>query len=566
VNYGFRKRRGIGLRHLARYREIISVLVKNGFGATLSALHLERYVLFGKRVLRRKGASAGIEHLSRGDRLAVAMEELGPTFIKLGQFLANRVDLLPIDIIDSLTKLQDRVRPFPSAEAKAILEQELGKKTDSLFSFFEDRPFASASMAQVHRAVLPTGETVAVKIQRPRLVWLVTADVDIIAHLATIMERYSEDARSLDLSGLVAEFEAALRNELDFTVEAMHIEHFQKNFRNDPRVYVPAVYHSFTGKRVMTTEYIDGAKITDQYALDRMGIDPVALANAAADVFLQQIFEHRFFHADPHPGNILVRPDGSLCFLDYGMMGVLSPTLRQHLGTLVSAIVNRDAGRLTRTLVRLARNPVENIEHLEYVLTELIEEYASVSLKSVRLGDVIAKTLSIIIEHRVHILPGAYVLLRALVALESICSKLDPTFALAEHLQPTAGRILRDQFNPAGILYDIYTAAADLRSLLKTLPGEAEDLFLSLKNGKLRIQFEHQGLEPFLMKNDELVTRLVYAIVLAALIIGSSIVILANVPPRLFGVPVIGVAGFVLAGIMGFGVLFSIVGRRRLWR
>ena len=557
-------RRRRTLLHFGRFGEILSVFVKYGFGDIVASLDIDRYQFLAGRFFPRRRDRNLSRKLSRWERVRRAIEELGPTFVKLGQFLSNRPDLLPAELITELEKLQDASTPFSAAEAALIITQDLGRSPDELFAHFSPEPIATGSIAQVHQARLVDGTLAAVKIQRPRIRQIVSTDMDILYHLAQLLEKRYESARAVRVSMLAAEFEKVLEGELDFAAEAAHVNRFGRFFASDRQVRVPRVLAPLSSKRVLTTDFITGTKVSRTSELREQGIDTADVARRGARIVVKQVFEHGFFHADPHPGNILILPDGSICFLDFGAVGIVPPTLRFHLGVLLYGFINHDPQRVVKTLSRLAHEPVEQTVNLEYDIAEFIEEYAGLTLREIRLGDVLRRFTRLITDYRLSIVPGFFLLMRALVAIEGVGRRLDPDFAMIEQVAPSVKKLLRRSPTVRLLPYEVYFSAIDLFSLLKGLPYDLQDIMRLLRSGNLRIQYEHHGLEPLVGALDRVVNRLVFAIVLAALIVGSSLVVLSQVPPLVHDIPVIGIAGFVLAGIIGFGLLFSILRGRRL--
>ncbi len=556
-------RKKIHYRHIGRYGEIVSALVKYGFGDLLSRLNIERYLSAGKRVLRMK-QGVRVEEFSKWDRIRMVFEELGPTFIKLGQFASNRPDILPPELVEALEKLQDAVPPFSEKEALKIIESELGKPVWVLFKEFSEKPFASASMAQVHRAVLKDGTEVAVKVQRPRIYDNITIDLEIMYHIASLIEKHYQNLEALNPIQLVEEFSNAVSKELDFTIEANHIDHFSHNFKDDPYIGIPKVYHEFTRKKVITTEFIHGIKITNVNALVDAGMDPKEIAARGASIVLKQIFTHGFFHADPHPGNILVTPGNVICFLDLGMTGILTPTSRERLSTIIIGIANRDPQKIVKALYDMSEQQLEKKEELEYEVAEMIQEYASRSLSAINIGDVLNKLSSLLTAHKLKVIPGFYLLVKAMVTMEGIGYKLDPDFNMMKHLEPFAECLIREQFGALHLAREGIDSLQDLFFLLRDFPSESRELLQLIKSGRLKFGFEHRGLDPMLRKFDQLVNRMVFGLVLAALVIGSSIVIHSKIPPTFYGLPVIGIIGFVGAFMMALWLLISILRHERM--
>jgi ubiquinone biosynthesis protein len=548
--------------HLSRYGDIISILVRYGFGDLLSRLDLHRYLQAGKKLLRIRSVEQ-IERIPTWDRVRLALEELGPTFIKLGQFAANRPDVFPFDLIASLEKLQDSVSPFPREQAIATIERDLKRPVAELFERFDDMPFASASMAQVYRAFLHNGCEVAVKVQRPHLEEMVAVDLSVMRHLSVLIEKHIDGMSVFSLQQLVEEFAGAIGKELDFAAEAQHAERFAANFRDDPELHIPSVLHSHSGSKVLTTEFIHGIKVTSIDALMDAGLDPREIARRGARIILKQIFEDGFFHADPHAGNILVTEGNAICFLDFGMVGTLTPRTRHLISEILLGVVRRDPEQVVRVLRELTPGRFDRREFLEYEIAELLQEYSSRPIGAIRVNELMRRLSALMQSYRFKLVPGFYLLLKALITIEVIGCRLDPAFNLMEHITPFAERLVLQQQGPLAQARKASEAIAGTASLFGYLPREIRETMHLLNSGSLGIEFEHRGLDPALRKFGEYVNRLVYGLVLASLIIGSSIVVLSNIPPKLHGLPVIGLVGFLVAGIMGFWLLISISRNRK---
>jgi len=551
-------------RHINRYREIIVVLVKHGFGDLITRTHLEKYVDLGKKVLLRKGGKE-ITSLSRWERMRMALEELGPTFVKAGQLMSSRPDLLPHELIVELEKLQDSVPPFSGEEAERLVEQELGKPISDLFYEFTDTPIASASIAQVHEAVLQGGEKVAVKVQRPRIEQIIEVDLEIMLHLATLMEKHLQGMDILNPAGIVNEFERSIRKEIDFTIEATHIERFGNNFRRVQTIHVPKVYRNYTTRKILTMEFIDGIKVSNLDALLKSGNDPKTIASRGTDLVLKQVFEHGFFHADPHAGNIMVLDNNIICFIDFGMMGRPLPKQGEYLSSIIVGIVNRDAKRITKTFLQLSNSRrIENIDQLEYQVDELVDQYSYLPLKDINMGQLLNEVIKLYVAYKLKMPPNLYLLVKALVSIEGVGRVLDPDFNMVKHMEPFAKKLLKARLSPRRLAKDTYLATTEFSLLLRDLPSEIRDIIEQIKVGQFKIEFEHKGLEPSLRKSDQISNRIAFAIVLASLVIGSSLIVLSGIPPTWNGIPIIGIIGFLGAGIMGFWLLISILRHGRM--
>ncbi len=546
-------------RHINRYREIIRVLVKHGFGDLITRTNLERYIDRGRKLLPGRG-DARIASLSRWERIRMVLEELGPTFIKFGQIMSNRPDLVPQELIAELAKLQSDVPPFSEEEARNLIEEELGKPVSEIFAEYSPTPIASASIAQVHRASLLNGEKVAIKVQRPGIEQIIKTDLEIMFDLATLMEKHIQEMDILHPVSIVKEFERSIKREIDFTIEAAAIERFGRNFQNKSTIYVPKVYRDYSTNKILTMEFIDGVKASSKEALLNAGLDPKLLASCGADLVLTQVFEHGFFHADPHPGNMVALPGNVVCFLDFGMMGGISFGHREALSNILVGIVNQDAAGITKTVLKLARNQyIDDVEQLEYEIYELLEQYSYQSLKSVNMGVMLNQMVSLVVKHRLKIPPNFYLLAKALITIEGVGRVLDPDFDMVTHTEPFAKKLLKERLNPLKLTKDFYLSAIDLSILLRDLPAEAREILTQIKEGRTRIEFEHKGLDPMLKTHEQISNRISFSIVLSSLIVGSALIMRADIPPKVYGIPIIGALGFLAAGVMGFWLLVSIL-------
>lgn len=553
------------VRSANRFREILSVFAKHGFGDLADKLRLDKYLDLGGKYLRLPPRAAAT-HPTRPERFRMALEELGPAFIKLGQMIGNRPDLLAPEWAAALEKLQDSVPPVPSALARQVVNEQFGQPIETLFASFGDAPIASASMAQVYLAELSEGGPVAVKVQRPGIEDLVKMDLEIMFQLAYLLEKYVQGMDVLNPVAICEEFERTIMKELDFSLEASQMERFAQASAGLAIFYVPKVHRSRTGRRVLTTEFISGTKVSNLIGLKRAGLDPGRVAQDLSQVLLHQVFKQGFFHADPHPGNILILPDGRVCFLDYGMVGSLSPTHRERLLDILLGVATQDAGRIAKTLLQLAFQPSDIVEDLEFQVSELLEAYSFVALKDFRIGEFLNRLIRLIIRNRLRMPPGFYLMLKAIVTLEGVARRLDPGFDMVESIKPFAKLAMKERLRPDRLAKDLYYGALDLTPMLKEFPAQARDILGLIKRGKLRIEFQHQGLEPILKTHERMMTRLVFALVLAALIIGSSLVVLSGIPPKWYGVPLIGVAGFVSAAFVGFWLLVAMLLRKGSWK
>jgi len=557
---------GIGrtYRHIQRYRHIITILFKYGFGDVIDKLKIEQYLEIGWQMVSRKRREK-IESLSRAVRVRMALEDLGPTFIKMGQILSTRPDLLPGEFIQELPKLQDDVPAFSLSEIKEIIVKELHKPVGQIFSHFDEQPLAAASIGQVHKARTFDGQDVVVKVQRPGIQSTIQVDLEIMLHLAGLMEKHLDGWDIQRPIKIVEEFAQTLEKELDYSLEAAYMERFARQFEKEPTVHVPKVFHEASTSRVLTMECITGIKVSDIERLEQEGLDRSKIARHGFDLIMKQIFEHGFFHADPHPGNIFVLPDNILCYIDFGMMGRIDLKNREDFADLIMNIAQRNEVKTTDSLLRLLISEDEPDYHsLAGDVADFMDQHCYRPLKEVELGKLLNQLLEITSKHCLSIPPNLFLMIKALSTVEGIGRALDSDFDVIGQAGPFVRKIQLNRFSPRRIARDMTDSGTDLFQLLKEIPGEVREILGMVKKGKVKIEFEHKGLEPMYSNNDRISNRLSFAIVLASLIIGSALIVLSDIPPKWYGIPVIGLSGFLLAGVMGFWLLVSIMRRGRL--
>jgi ubiquinone biosynthesis protein len=551
-------------RHLKRYRQILTVLFKYGFGDLVDTLKIEEYLEIGLQMICRKRREQ-VEKLTRSERLRMALEELGPTFVKLGQMLSTRPDLISVEFVEELSKLQDDVSPFPYAEVAQIIESELGMAPRDIFQHFEETPLAAASIGQVHRARLKDGEEVVVKVQRPGIRKMIEVDLEIVLHLASLMERHLEEFQVNRPTRIVEEFTRTLEKEIDYTIEASHIERFSRQFMDDETVYVPKVFRETTTERVLTTEYIDGVKASEIDRIEKEGLDRKIITARGADLILKQVFDHGFFHADPHPGNIFILPGNVICYLDFGMMGSVDRQTREDFADLVHSVVKRDESGAMQALLMLTQYDEEPDERLlARDLADLMGRHLYKPLKDLQMEKLLQELMEVISRHRLRMPPDLFLMLKALTTVEGVGLSLDPDFHMIHQASPFIQRVKMERFRPKRVASDALKSGAELVRLAQEIPGEVRAILKQMKRGKVKMEFEHRGLEPMLATHDQISNRIAFSIVIAALIVGSALIVLSKTPPFLLGIPVIGILGFVVAGMMGVWLLIAILRKGRL--
>lgn len=556
--------RGLRVTHLRRYREIARVLVKYGFVDVVHALHLTPYLAAGRRLF--SGAGAAVDpQLSRASRIRLAIEALGPTFIKFGQALSTHRDLLPPDVVAELALLQDAVPPLGPGEAEHAIEQALGHPVGELFAAFAPEPIAAASIAQVHLATLRSGDEVAVKVRRPGIEASIEADVAILGDLATLAERHFPDASLYSLGGLVDEFARTIRRELDLAREGRIIERVATQFAGDPTVRFPLICWPLTTPAVLTMEFLDGVKVSAVGTDEAPELDPRIVARRGADAIMKQILLHGLFHADPHPGNILVLPGNVVAFIDFGIVGRVNRRMRERLADTVLAIRQRDTERLAEIVVTIATplQPVD-MDDLSRDLEEMLDRYADVPIGELSLGDVFASVTEAMSRHRLKLPADLLLLIKAFTTIESVGRQLDPEFKTVEHAAPLVEAVAADRFRPGPLAMRTAGAGREVLGALRSLPANVAEITRRARTEGFSLQVIHRNLDYLVREMDRSSNRLSFAIVIAAIVIASSIMVHAAAGPHLFGYPLLGVVGFVTAAVLGIGLAIGILRSGRL--
>lgn len=548
---------------IRRFRETAAILGRHGLADVVDALHLGRYMALGARMLPR-GARMD-PTLSRPARVRLTLEELGPTFVKFGQALSVRADLVPPEYTLELTKLQERVPPLAPGAAEAAIEAELGQPVSTLFASFDPEPFAAASIAQVHRAVLPSGEPVAVKVRRPGIGRTIAGDVEMLRHLARLVERYVPAAAVVDPIGIVEEFARTIKAEQDLVREARNIEECARNFEGDATVRFPRVYWALTTPAVLTLEFLEGLKVAE---LDAAAIGPFArglLARRGADAMLKQVLADGFFHADPHPGNLLILPGHVIGLLDFGIVGRIDERLRSELARIVRAIWQRDAADLAHLAIEITEPQGElNPRALEDDLAGLIETYGNVPIGDLSAADVLTDVVAVARRHRLRMPANLMLLIKALVTIEGVGVQLDPDFKIVEHAAPMAERLWKREHSPAVLGRRAVRELQQSVEAVRQIPRHVEAIARKVRDGRLEIRFVHRNLDHFVKEMDRSSNRLAFSMIIAALIVGSSLIIQAGRGTAVYGYPMLGLAGFIVAGLFGIGLAIGIVRSGRL--
>lgn len=516
-------------RLLRRSREIASALARHGLGWLVAQVGLGGLVPFERGWL---GHPARPAPYTQAEHLRMALGELGATFIKLGQALSTRPDLVPAEYVAQLAQLQDAAPPVPFEQICKMVCDELGQAPESLFAEFDSQPVASASIGQVHAATLKDGQQVIVKVQRPGVAEQVERDLEILAGMAEWAEAHTDFGRDYNLTALVDEFAYTLRSELDYRREGQNDDRFRRSFAGDHGTYIPGVHWEYTTGRVLTLEQVSGIKIADMAALDAAGIDRHALAENAVRIMLREVFEFGFFHADPHPGNFFVRPDGSIALIDFGMVGRLDDRLQAALLRVGMAVARQDAGRLTDVFYELgvAGGRVRR-DGLQRDLDHFLGRYAGRSIKELAAGQTVNEVLGVALRHKLQ-LPSELVMLFRVVSMsEGLGAQLDPDFHLVEFAAPYLQRFWLARRSPQAMALRVGQAALDAADLGLELPRRAARLLGQLERGELEFNVNHEGLRDFTRQLQHMANRLALSILLAATIVALGLVMVVYHPP-----------------------------------
>jgi ubiquinone biosynthesis protein len=547
-------------RDLPRLREIGSVLIRHGLGDLVRRTGLATVLERTGQILHwgEAGKTAEIEPQERFRR---ALEELGPTFVKLGQVLSTRPDLLSPSWITELERLHSQVTPVPFDELLPQLEKALGRSPFEVFADVEREPHAAASIAQVHRAKLPSGAPVALKIRRPGISAKIAADLTLLDHLANLIEREMPEARRYAPVQVVAQFRRSLERELDLAVEARHIDRFARNFADDPHILVPKVYFDFSSSLMNVQEYVAGIRGTDLAAIAAAGLDRKVLAARGADTVLRMILVDGFFHADPHPGNVLYLPGNRIALIDFGMVGRLSPLRRSQIVDLLAGIVRQDDEAMLEVLLDwTGEHGVDEVQ-LAADIGDLAFDFADMELKELRIGALLQRVAALLREHAILLPADLALMFKALVSLEGLGRQYDPEFQLVDRVQPFLDRALSERYQPAMTLRRGQTTLANIFGLVTSVPRDLARLVKDARRGRMRVELDLKRLDSFGERLDNTIDRMTIGIMTASLVIGSSIVMTVGNGPTLLGVPVLtllGLLGYLVAFLNSLWIILSI--------
>ena len=547
----------LALSKLGRFRDIVTVLFKFGFNDVAERLHLPGKILISKTRI-------ALPEMNTWERLRHALEELGPTFVKFGQILSLRGDLLPADLIKELEKLQDSVSSVPFAEIMQVLQKALKKPLHEIFSLIDEEPLAAGSLAQVHRAVLKEENVpVALKIRRPDIVSTIEIDLNILEGAAPYLCEHLEFARTYDFINLVKELKRAMLRELNFTLEARNMQIVSQALSDEKDVIIPKVYEDYTRSSVLTMDLIEGVKLKHLQPENVKGREQ--LAKIGIRLVVKQVLENGFFHADPHPGNFLIVDDREVCLLDWGVVGILPSETRYEMVELIGAIVDKEAEKVLDVLVALTEANVTEINErlLLRDILEILHLYHSVTVGKLDLGQLLMDLNNMLRTHHIKLPSDLALMFKAMVTVEGTARQLYPGLDVIAEIEPFINQLGVERWSPAQIWRRFTRQLRFYFKLQSNLPGAIQRIMQKIEQGDLNIRFKHENLSGLQKSLDNVSNRLSFSIILGSVIIGSSMIITTGVKPLIFGYPAIGLVGYLISAILGMVVVINIFRSRK---
>lgn len=544
------------LRNLKRSGEIAAVLIRYGFGDLVQQLGLLDLLNWRKS----SSQESSTKPYSRAQRIRMALEELGPTFVKFGQVASTRSDLLPLDVIKELQQLRDQVKPVAFEQIQQVLKNSLDRPIEEVFAHVESTPLAAGSLGQVHQAQLLDGTKVVLKVQRPKVVQTVEQDLELMYELAVLIDYHVPELSFSNPTNLVEHFSRAIRRELRFDREAKSMEMMSRMFQADARLKIPHVYHDLTTAGLLVMEEIEGVRLEEIEQHPRLVKHRSKIARNGTEVFLKQTFEHGFFHCDPHPGNMRLMPDGTLCLLDFGMVGVLEESVRDDLLDLLAAIARRNSEECTELLLRLGTaTDVVDKALLKVDVRDFINCYYDTPLSRLAVGQMLTEFLQILSNHHIRC-PGSLMLLvRMMVHLEDSGRMIDPQLNVATVLEPQIRKMFRDRYHPAKLLREAKRVVWELSSLARSLPEEVQKTLVKINNNDVEFQLKVKNLDKFITEIDRSSNRLVIGMILAALIVASGLILRSEAANNWAVIPV-----YTLSSLLGIWLIYGIIRSGRL--
>jgi len=551
-----RFRSGINhLNHIPRYRDVANILIKHGFGFLFDRVSLRNIMGFrkAKPVLEDE-----VDKYTRPQRLRLALEELGPTYIKLGQLLSIRPDLLPAEYIAELEQLQNNVPAFSFNEVLEVL-QNAGLDIEREFTLFNEMPIAAASIAQAHEAILKNGQRVVVKIQRPGIDKTIETDLEILADISALLEKRTAWGHFYHITEVVEELAQAIRNELDFMQEGRNADLFQKNFINEPSVLIPEIYWQYSSKKVLTMSYLEGIKISDFSALQQANVDTKKIAHKLVHALFKQIFEYGFFHADPHPGNIAISSEQKIIFYDFGQIGMVDDMLKEQCVDLLVSMMRYDVYGVTQALLAIAigSQGVNRME-LSRDVARLEQKYYGLPMSQIKLGESLAELLELSTRYQVRVPPELSLMVKMLMTVESLVSQLDPELSIVDIAEPYGRKVMLKRYSPKHMGENLLSMTLDYGRVVKQFPRDFENILRLLSDGELKLNMQHSNLDRLTSRLDIISNRLSISIIVGSIIIGSALIMEKTNSGFISRIPLVDI-GFLTALILGLFLTYSIL-------
>ena len=540
------------LEKIKRIKKLADVLMKYGFEEILSRSELEKRL--PKRLVgRNREKIKDIKSRTIYERVRMALEEMGPAYVKFGQMLSNRNDILPEEMISELQKLQDKVE-IQEVDIRKKLAEELNIIPEEYFQSIDEEPMASASIGQVFRAVLKNGEKVVLKVRRDNIDTIVETDLVIMKDMAKFFEKYDVNAKNMNLLYIVESFENMLKKELSLINERKNMERFENNFKGNEHLHVPVVYKELSNNRILCMEFIEGIKITDKEKIEKTSFNPKEIASLGLELYIKQVMKYGFFHADPHPGNIFLGKDGKLIFIDFGAMGTLYPYEIELLEELTLNFLQKDVKKMIATIKELALDyNISDEKRLERGFYDILSMVDGTSLEEINLVEIMERVKTLLSQNQVLLSEDMYLLVKGIGQIEGIGRHLNPQLNIMQEIGNNAQEIMVKRMSPKYILEKGMGKVGEFSENWLTLPSDLKRLLEKIQNNELKHRHELVGFENF----QKITERLVLGLVVSSLIIGSSILVLANMPPHINGISVLGILGFVISGILGANMIMS---------
>jgi ubiquinone biosynthesis protein len=542
-----------------RLKQIAEVLGKYGFEYAAEKTKLKKRIPFQKHK-----QDEIVKEYNPHERARMVLEDLGPTFVKFGQILSTRPDLVGEKLSHEFSKLQDSVKPFPYSAVEQEIKRELGKPVEEIFKNFEHTPIASASIAQVHKATTKSGKKVVVKVQRPNIECTIRQDIQIMHYLAELAQHHNPEWAQYRLTEIVEEFERSIIKELNFELEGKNIMRFDEMYKNDDHIIIPSYDPKLSTKRVLTMSYIEGTSLNDIIeGKSKKEFDKPLIAKRAAEAYFKQVLVNGFFHADLHPGNILILPENNIAFVDFGIVGWIEEQNINDLSKLFIHLIDCDVRNIINQLIIM--NLIDestNLEDLKIDISDLMEEYYGLDLKEVKLGQTATQLMMLLSEYKIKI-PKEYTMLsRSLLLVEGSATKLDPSFNAVEIFKPYAIKLAAKKLSPAKIFNRMKNEILELEGLSRTVPRIVRNVLSKIEGGKIKLEFEHKNLDTLAYSLDKISNKLSLAIIIAALIIGSALMLVANNTAHITGLQTLSLLSFTLSAVLGFLLILTAIRKK----